>query len=353
LLPAATFRRGFTLIEVLVVIAVIGILIGLLLPAVQRVRESANTTQSLNNLKQMALACQMCNDTHGMLPAGVGWFPRQTGLPGPPSNQGTVFYFLLPFLEQGTVYNTAKGASYTAVGGDGQPAVVQTFLAPGDPTLPPDGRVTTSIAGKPGVLGASSYAANGYVFAGDNGISNNAASMSAWDALYGFDTPTGPGAAPGTIPGTLPIPNLPIASVPRTFKDGTSNTALFTEKFAVCNLCTPGPLNFGGRSSFGYGPYEVYLQGGSHAWANDSLLSPTFSGYVSNYAPVQISLIPPQFAPLPNEAECELPQGFSLSGVCVGMADSSARTVTRNINPYSWALLLLPRDGAPIPADAQ
>src|SRR5437667_12747691 len=93
-------RAAFTLMELLVVIAVIGILVGLLLPAVQRARDAANRTQSLNNLKQMSLACIQCNDNYHVLPPGVGWFPRFTGNPGPPSNQGTVFYFLLPYLEQ-------------------------------------------------------------------------------------------------------------------------------------------------------------------------------------------------------------------------------------------------------------
>lgn len=105
--PMATGRRGFTLVELLVTIAIIALLIALLLPAVQMVRERARRAQCANNLKQIGTALHNYHDVHGVLPFGCG--PDTDGLISSVGTLDARRYSaqsqLLPFLEQGNVHD--------------------------------------------------------------------------------------------------------------------------------------------------------------------------------------------------------------------------------------------------------
>ncbi|HKB41450.1 MAG TPA: DUF1559 domain-containing protein [Gemmataceae bacterium] len=95
------FRRsGLTLIELLVVVAIIGVLIALILPAVQMARESARRLTCDNKLKQIGLACQQHHDTYGVFPPC--WVNAPFTLPQGQviQNGAGTFACLLPFLEQ-------------------------------------------------------------------------------------------------------------------------------------------------------------------------------------------------------------------------------------------------------------
>jgi prepilin-type N-terminal cleavage/methylation domain-containing protein len=119
-------RRAFTLVELLVVIAIIGVLVALLLPAVQAAREAARRSQCSNNLKQFGLALHNYHDVYNVFPCrrggsvGLNDAARLTGN----FNRKSAFIMLLPYLEQQPLAETIAGG-YTHADG--------TVFPPGGP----------------------------------------------------------------------------------------------------------------------------------------------------------------------------------------------------------------------------
>jgi prepilin-type N-terminal cleavage/methylation domain-containing protein/prepilin-type processing-associated H-X9-DG protein len=162
-------RTAFTLVELLVVIAIVGILVALLLPAVQAAREAARRMQCQNQLHQLAVATHNYHDVLKAFPPGV----YQRSFPGAPKFRGvSLFVKLSPYMEQGPlvdgwdeldpITNTAGGAnSKTAT-------VLPVLICPSDviPRNPID-------SGSNRWYGITSYGGNGGVRSYDPQLATN------------------------------------------------------------------------------------------------------------------------------------------------------------------------------------
>ena len=105
-------RTAFTLVELLVVLAIIAVLVGVLLPAVQKVREAASRAKCQNHLKQIALACHAYHDARGHLPpggsCGAGMTAACVHSPACREDEWSWGYHLLPYVEQQAVYQSTS-----------------------------------------------------------------------------------------------------------------------------------------------------------------------------------------------------------------------------------------------------
>jgi prepilin-type N-terminal cleavage/methylation domain-containing protein len=140
-------RVAFTLVELLIVIAIIGMLVALLLPAVQQAREAARRTSCQNNLKQLGLALHLYSDSHKTFPPGC------TLALGVPSHSFSVHARILPYVEEASLHSLIHfDQDYTQ-----QPDVTQArmplFLCPSEQNTQPE--ITPTLTYQP-----TNYAVN-------------------------------------------------------------------------------------------------------------------------------------------------------------------------------------------------
>src|SRR5262245_1083976 len=173
------FRGAFTLVELLVVIAIIGVLVALLLPAVQAARESSRRAECQSNLKQLGIAMHTFHDNNRMFPYNY----QNVGVNTWESLSAN--YFLLPFIEQQNIFNAFKVPS-TAAPGQPTPAAVgdaamwsasyngpmntpiRTFMCPSAPLAPQRGTANGGWDGPGCNYGWCTGSRNEVVWAGNN-----------------------------------------------------------------------------------------------------------------------------------------------------------------------------------------
>jgi type II secretory pathway pseudopilin PulG len=168
-------RRGFTLFQLLALLALFAFLLGLLLPAVAKVRQAAMRLETANNLRQIALAAHNYHDAFKRLPPIAGQVPGQETL-------WSVFFYLLPYIEEGRLYQDGQGNLFK---NDTAAKVVKLYLNPADVSGPPEHVYR-------GTFATTSFAANWMVN--------------------------------GTGKRTL-----------QSITDGTSNTIAFAERYQMCD----------------------------------------------------------------------------------------------------------------------
>lgn len=304
-------QLAFTLVELLVVIAIIGILVTLLLPAIQASREAARRSQCLSRLKQLSLGQANLESTFRYLPQAAGFFPKgiSTLSRVPPATLGSIQYFLLPYIEQEGLYNLLRGSTqqtmFITAWGSGRPVNSGLFC-------PVTFRCPSEISSTAGIAQANkgSWPAGNYV-----------ANVQAIHHIGSLN--------PINYAGPTKQPRQEAHPKYANVTDGLSKTIIFTERFTQCPL--PPAAGNGRTALFGTQP---------------SIFDSVFAWNLRT-GPL---LNQPQVAPSPEDCNPFTVQSQHPGVIHAAYLDGSVRsTAVGDVDIDTWAFLILPADDGELP----
>lgn len=301
-------RAGVTLVELLAVVAIVGLLVALLLPAVQNAREAARRTTCSNNQRQLGISLQRHVQQLGHFPRGQETWIESVGptTTGWSNHRWSWFVRVLPFIDQQPLYDMQWGyysgidwftwpsVSYDAL--PGKATVVPTFMCPSDPANPK----TETGHGWP---------------ANQQGFHGNYV-LNAGNTTF---NPTGP-ASSGTLNGIV----FPLSAVtPAHIRDGLSHTVLASELVLVPDIRGSGD-DVRGR-----------YHNSVHAGALFSTLYPPNTS-VPDVFPYGLNTVAraPYVASSTNIVV--LARSHHTGGVVAGLTDGSVKFVGNDVAPGVW-----------------
>jgi hypothetical protein len=289
------------------VIAIIAILIGLLLPAVHKVREAAARTQCANNVKQIVLAIHNYHNVNNSALPNLTTYKANVQFT-------SCFFDILPFLEQDNLYSAVVQAG---------PPVSTVVQLPGDPyqylAINGDLKVydcpsgagykqTLTISVPTGQQNYTNYAPNFLLLAAnDGGVQQAFTPYATCTPRYGL----------GTIP------------------DGSSNTVLIGEMNSQMNQWS---------NPVGLGPLDSSMIG--------CILNSSAPYPYSYWGPsTQNARLPPQYVRKPGTGDNLRASSLHPGGMVTGLADGSVRTVNYSVSPTTWLSAITPDDGMVLGTD--
>lgn len=263
-------RRGISLVEIVVVIAIVGVLISLCVPAVQKIRSTALQTKCSNQMKQVALAAHNFASTRG------GRMPS----PYPDdAREGPFFASLVNFIGRGELI----AFQFTFVNGQRYPEYyVRLFQCPADRTAQIS---DDSENGKKVLIGDCSYAANWFALRGGKSVSNG-------------------------------------------FPDGTSTTLLLTEHYARCSDLNYFMHNIEGITVSSSGETKG-IRGARRATFADEVLGDV----VPPVGNSEIPTVTFQIAPSDQDCNPAIPQSHHVGTMIISMIDGSVRALSATVSP--------------------